>query len=65
MNYYLFLSCRGHKIRIGGFTDMELALREAAYHSINCGDSVLFELWHERKLLASFVNGDMFEGGSK
>ena len=69
--YCVFICCNGHYIRISEFGALDEAEVVAHYHSVNCGSSIMFEVWHARRTVVRFVEGMRFlagtekEGGSK
>ena len=58
--YYLFINCRGHVIRIDSFYELADAQHHAVFHSNNCGDSIMFEVWHKRECIERYVEGSVF-----
>lgn len=54
--FYLFICCRNHYIKIGKYQSFAMAEKEARFHSANCGDSILFEIWHKQACVARYIN---------
>ena len=54
--FYLFICCRNHYIKIGFFKSFEEADKQARFHSANCGDSILFEVWHKQTVVSQYVD---------
>ena len=54
--FYLFICCRGHYIRLGKFPTFEQAEQDAKYHSVNCGDSILFEIWKKQVCIKRYID---------
>jgi len=60
--FHLFIHCRNHHIKLQSFDSPEAAKKQGQFHSLNCGDSLLFEIYHKTKVITSFVNGLEFSG---